>query len=117
MSQLTRVWPRSTLEFIGGTVVLETQGALMDLAIATGCPAVRSTAVYLVPERGIARKEHAPTGRALHIIDLENLAAGDFTPQALACAWHQFSELAAVQRFDHLIAATNPKLAVAAGLV
>lgn len=78
---------------------------------------VRGRNLYLVPERRVARASHVPPGRTLHLIDVENLMGG---PLAGVGALKQASELyriaAPVRASDHVIVASNPRLACDAGV-
>jgi hypothetical protein len=78
--------------------------------------AVRS-GLYVLPSRAIPRFEHAPAGRTLHLVDIENLMGGPRRGRAAhSAAVADYREAAGVQPFDHLIIAANHAIAVDAGV-
>ncbi|WP_373065396.1 NYN domain-containing protein [Gemmatimonas sp.] len=79
-------------------------------------PGTRRHHLYLVPERRVPRASHAPAGRTLHLLDLENLAGGPKVAQSeLDAAVAMYREAAALSHHDLVVVAVNPALAVAAG--
>jgi len=58
---------------------------------------------------------YAPADRVLHLVDLENLAAGRFDPDALKAARDRYRMGASPAPHDHIVVAVNPRLAVTAG--
>jgi len=73
-----------------------------------------SRSLYVVPTRGVDRLAHAPPGRTLHLVDVENLMGGPQEGEgALRRASVEYREVAPVQAGDHVIVACNPHLAVA----
>jgi hypothetical protein len=76
----------------------------------------RSRSLYLVPDRRVPRARHVPVGRALHLVDLENLMCGPLQPEiALRYAAARYLEVASVRLGDHVVVAVNPALALEAG--
>lgn len=71
--------------------------------------------LYLVPERQAQRKSYVPVGRALHLVDVENLMGG---PEAGIVALHEaLDNYRAAAHFldgDHAIIGSNPSLGVQA---
>jgi hypothetical protein len=63
--------------------------------------------LYLVPNRSVARAAHVPVGRTLHLIDIENLAGGDFSVVEMASAAEAYRETAAVAAMDHVVTAVG----------
>lgn len=77
----------------------------------------RGRNLYLVPERRVARAAHVPPGRTLHLVDAENLMGGPFAGvAALKEASHLYRLVAPVQVSDHVVVASNPRLACGVGL-
>jgi hypothetical protein len=73
--------------------------------------------LYLVPDRRIPKATHAPAGRTLHLVDLENLMGGPMRGvEMLMEAVLQYQAAAHVATLDHAIIAVNPALALHAGL-
>lgn len=78
---------------------------------------VRTRHLYLVPDRKIQRAKYVPAGRALHLIDLENLMGGPFGGRNILRATSDaFRETAQLKPGDHVIVGVNPALALEAGL-
>ena len=76
----------------------------------TGSSAVAPSGHHRSAETG---RRHVPAGRALHIVDLENLMGGPmagFLPMAKAAA--AYYEAVSVGEDDHLVVAVNPCLAL-----
>lgn len=72
--------------------------------------------LYRVPDRRLARAPHAPVGRTLHLIDIENLAGGsDASPELLNDVVRAYRCAAPVSPGDHVIIAAGSRLAFAAG--
>ena len=72
--------------------------------------------LYRVPDRRLARAPHAPVGRTLHLIDIENLAGGsDASPELLDDVVRAYRCAAPVSPGDHVIIAAGSRLAFAAG--
>jgi len=73
--------------------------------------------LYLLPTRTTPRCEHAPAGRTLHLLDIENLMGGPRRGRvAPAAAVAAYREVAGMRPFDHVVVAVNPALAVDAGM-
>jgi hypothetical protein len=74
--------------------------------------------LYLVPDRKFPLASHAPKGRALHLVDVENLMRGPRQPVAeMSESASGYRHLAPVNGGDHVIVAVNPSLAVDASRV
>ena len=67
--------------------------------------------------RSIALADYAPPGRALHLVDLENLAGGRFQPEMLARARDRYLEVARPGPADHVVVAVNPAIMLATKLL
>ena len=69
--------------------------------------------LYRVPDRVLPLRRHLPEGRALHILDIENLMGG---PREGVMALHIASELyrtaVTICPSDHVVVGANPTLAV-----
>jgi hypothetical protein len=77
---------------------------------------LRSRSLYLVPDRRVPRARHVSVGRALHLVDLENLMCGPLQPAiALRYAAARYEQVAVVRPDDHVVVAVNPALALDAG--
>jgi len=73
--------------------------------------------LYLVPTRTTPRCQHAPAGRTLHLLDVENLMGGPRRGRAApAAAVTAYCAAAEVQPFDHIIVAVNHAIAVDTGV-
>ena len=70
----------------------------------------------LVPDRVIPRAKHLPAGRALHLVDIENLAGAAREYRCSAGeALAQYRALAGVQEGDHVVIAAGGVMAFRAG--
>lgn len=82
-------------------------------SVKPGCP----RSLYVVPERRAPRAPHVPAGRALHLVDLENLMRGPHQSRGvLGFASSLYRAAAPVCSGDHVVVAVNPALALEAGL-
>ena len=71
----------------------------------------RSRHLYIVPDRRVARRGYAPPGRALHLVDPENLMGGPFEGRAaIRAALEAFHDVAGVGPLDLVTISTNPAL-------
>lgn len=71
--------------------------------------------LYIVPERRTPRAGHVPVGRALHLVDIENLMGGPFAGiDAMTEAAAQYRQAAWVQEDDHVWIGVNPGLMIEA---
>ena len=71
--------------------------------------------LYSVPRRKIRRGPWVPAGRALHLIDIENLMGGPLQGlEALGAASDAYRELVGVGPQDHVVVACNQALALSA---
>ncbi len=87
-----------------------------NLALTSEAETTRS-GLYLVPSRSFPRFDHAPAGRTLHLLDVENLMGGPRRGRAApTAAVAAYREAAGVQPFDHVIVAVNHAIAVDAGV-
>uniref|UniRef100_UPI0033409B9C hypothetical protein n=1 Tax=Gemmatimonas sp. TaxID=1962908 RepID=UPI0033409B9C len=70
----------------------------------------------LVPNRAIPRAKHLPAGRALHLVDIENLAgaAREYRCSAGEALAH-YRALAGVREGDHVVIAAGGLMAFRAG--
>lgn len=61
------------------------------------------------PERKVSRAAYVPEGRALHLVDIENLCGG---PRTIEAGWEEtaacYRRLAGVGENDHVVLAANP---------
>lgn len=74
--------------------------------------------IYVVPERRTPLASHVPADRTLHLIDLENLAGGEFNDAgALRRTWASYQEVVPIRSGDHVILASNPAIGLEAGLL
>ena len=75
----------------------------------------RSRHLYLVPERRVPREKYVPAGRALHLVDIENLMGG---PEAGVVALHRavsdYRDAVPITDGDHVVIGANPQLGVVA---
>lgn len=72
--------------------------------------------LYLLPDRRVARAGHVPEGRALHLVDIENLVGGTVSARMdVNCALATYRRLAAVGPGDHVIIGAGPTLLPTAG--
>jgi hypothetical protein len=73
----------------------------------------RSNNLYEVPDRALPLRRHLPAGRALHILDIENLMGG---PREGATSLHITSQLyrtaVRISTSDQVVVGANPRLAV-----
>ena len=71
--------------------------------------------LYLVPERRVPREKYVPAGRALHLVDIENLMGG---PEAGTVALHQavsdYRDAVPMTDGDHVVIGANPQLGAVA---
>lgn len=73
--------------------------------------------LYLVPNRRGQRVAHLPVGRALHLVDLENLAGGsDASAELVEETVAAYRAAASVGPVDLVIVASGTRLALDAGL-
>lgn len=63
-----------------------------------------------------AGRHRSTRPRTLHLIDLENLVAGQVTPESCAAAWQEYSRRLDVRWDDHIIVAVSEKNALTAFL-
>lgn len=79
--------------------------------------APKQSGLFLIPIRTTPRCDHAPAGRTLHLIDMENLMGGPRRGRhAPAAALAAYCEAAGVLPFDHIVIAVNPAIALDVGL-
>ncbi len=82
---------------------------MIDPSHMMGFPSPRT--LYAMPVRRVPRAGHVPLGRALHLIDLENLMGGPFAGnRAMAEAVEQYRNAAWVHEGDHVWVSVNPAL-------
>ena len=67
------------------------------------------------PGRRVGR-HRSTRPRTLHLIDLENLVAGDVTAESCASAWQEYTHRLAVRWDDHVVVAVSEKNALTAFL-
>ena len=71
----------------------------------------RNRHLYAVPDRRVPRRPYVPVGRALHLLDLENLMGGPFAGRpAIRTAVQAYRDVAAVGPLDLVTISTNPAL-------
>jgi hypothetical protein len=76
-----------------------------------------SPILYVVLHRRVKRAEYVPVGRSLHVVDLENLMGGPYQGRhILQLASDYYRDAAGVRAGDHVLVATNPRLALEAAL-
>ena len=67
--------------------------------------------LYEVPRRRIPRAKHVPPGRALHLVDLENLMGGPHAGLVvMRGAIAHYQDAASVTDGDHIVVGVNPVL-------
>ena len=100
-----------SLELNGANRAGALQECRMDVAnlrIASAADR-RGQLSYAISGRRIRRAEHVPPGRALHILDLENLCAGpERIPQVRELVADSYRQVANVTTGDHVVIGVNP---------
>lgn len=76
-------------------------------------PLVPARGLYAVPHRKVNRAGYVPAGRALHLVDVENLMGGPSTGHdQMVEALERYRLTAPFSEGDHVAIAANPALAL-----
>lgn len=84
-----------------------------NAAVASERPTQKARHLHAVPKRQVERSEYVPPGRALHLVDVENLMGGPTAgADQLVESLESYRVAAPFSVGDHAVVAANPAIAI-----